>query len=100
MVIYYKNCYWEEKTAYFSTFKHPKSGEECLGFFLPKIDGIMNLGKNYTTAQSSTQRKRYEIERAIEEHNFVDLSRVEGYKEFIPGENCNNIAFRVFPYRF
>lgn len=33
MVIYYKNCYWEEKTAYFSTFKHPKSGEECLGFF-------------------------------------------------------------------
>lgn len=99
MVIYYKNCYWEEKTAYFSTFKHPNSGEECLGFFLPKIDGIINLGK-VETATLSAQRKQYEIEKAIAEHNFVNLSLVAGFKEFIPGENCNNIAFRVFPYRF
>lgn len=99
MVIYYKNYCWEEKTAYFSTFKHPKSGEECLGFFLPKIDGIINLGK-VDTATLSTQRKRDEIEIAIAENNFVNLSLVEGFKEFIPGENCNNIAFRFFSYRF
>lgn len=99
MVIYYKNCYWEEKMAYFSTFKHPNSGEECLGFFLPKIDGIINLGK-VDTATLSAQRKRYEIEKAIAEHNFVNLSLVAGFKEFISRENCNNITFRAFPYRF
>ena len=99
MVIYYKNCYWEEKTAYFSTFKHPNSGEDCLGFFLPKIDGIINLGK-VDTSTLSAQRKRYEIEKAIAEHNFVNLSLVAGFKEFISRENCNNITFRAFPYRF
>lgn len=96
MVIYYKNCYWEEKTAYFSTFKHPKSGEECLGFFLPKIDGIMNLGKVDTETQSA-QRKRYEIEKAIAEQNFVNLSLVRGYKEFISGGKLQQYSIPCFP---
>lgn len=59
----------------------------------------MNLGKVDTAIQSA-QKKRYEIEKAIAEHNFVNLSLVAENIEFISGESCNNITFRAFPYRF
>lgn len=75
MVLHYKNYFWEEKVAYFSTFTHPKNNEECLVLVLPAIGGVMNLGKAYTVS-STAQHKQYEIEKAIERNNYVDFSRL------------------------